>query len=135
MTHISNNLAVRLNIGALQREGGENARPWRLQRCTPVHLEVGQPPRTFLRQRPGRRGDGITLKQRNPSLAAAAKSQPMVFTDRSGALRNHRVFANSPFQFAVPSDFSSTPSLICFPSSYLSPSLFTYLFQPLSARS
>lgn len=45
----------------------------------------------FLRQQPRWRGDGIILKQRNPSLAVAGKSRLMLFTDRWCALRNHCV--------------------------------------------
>lgn len=45
----------------------------------------------FLRQQPRWRGDGIILKQRNPSLAVAGKSRLVLFTDRWCALRNHCV--------------------------------------------
>lgn len=89
----------------------------------------------FLRQQPAWQGDGIILKQRNPSLAVAGKSQPMVFIDRWCALCNHCVSLILVFNLPFLLTSLMPRNLICFPSSYLSHFLFTYLFQSLSAHS
>lgn len=72
----------------------------------------------FLRQRPAWQGDGILLKQRNPSLAVAGKSQPMGFIDRWCALCNHCVplilVFNLPFlpTSLMPETSFASPQLI-----------------------
>lgn len=75
------------------------------------------------------------FKAEKSSLAVAGKSQLMVFIDRWCALRNHCVslilFFNLPFLLTSLLAWN----LICFPTSYLSHFLFTYLFQSLSVRS
>lgn len=78
VTHISNNLAVRLNIGALQRK----RRLHGLGAFSGAHQSTSSSLTCFYGNSHDWRGDGIILKQRNPSLAVAGKSRLMVFIDR-----------------------------------------------------